>query len=94
MRPQPQAKGQTLKPHPPQRVTHLHDGFIVAKVGIVQSTTAPAHIYITGRAKPQPTSSTQPQIRVPHPSRRCEGWGIERSETVLIPQPTNAKANH
>jgi len=25
-------------------VPHLHDGFIVVKVGIVRSTTAPAHL--------------------------------------------------
>jgi hypothetical protein len=30
----------------PQRwVPHLRDGCIVAKVGIVQSTTAPAHLH-------------------------------------------------
>jgi hypothetical protein len=28
---------------PPHWVPHLRDGFIVAKVGIVRSTTAPAH---------------------------------------------------
>jgi hypothetical protein len=29
---------------PQHRVPHLRDGFIVAKVGIVRSTTAPAHL--------------------------------------------------
>src|SRR5439155_1135246 len=32
-------------------------------------------------------SSAQPPIRVPHPSRSCEGWVIRRSPTVLLHQP-------
>jgi hypothetical protein len=30
---------------PRTRVPHLRDGFIVAKAGIVRSTTAPAHLH-------------------------------------------------
>ena len=48
----PQIKARPLEPNQPQRVPHLHDGFIVVKVGFVQSTTAPAHI-------------TQPQTQRP-----------------------------
>jgi hypothetical protein len=32
---------------PKLRVPHLHDGFIVVKVGIVRNTTAPAHLVRT-----------------------------------------------
>jgi hypothetical protein len=36
-------------PEPPQnRVPHLRDGFIVDKVGIVRSTTAPAYLHDAG----------------------------------------------
>jgi hypothetical protein len=37
---------------PPQlRVPHVRDGFIVANVGIVRSTTAPAHLHDAARSK-------------------------------------------
>ena len=39
----------TASPQP--RVPHLHDGFIVAKVGIVRSTTAPAHLNLPEPSK-------------------------------------------
>ena len=33
-----------MNPPPQLRVPHLRDGFIVAKVGIERSETAPAHL--------------------------------------------------
>ncbi len=35
------------------RVPHLRDGLIVAKVGIVRSATAPAHLHITRKSEVQ-----------------------------------------
>jgi hypothetical protein len=36
---------------PKHRVPHLRDSFIVDKVGIVRSTTAPAHIHRAAASK-------------------------------------------
>jgi hypothetical protein len=70
----------------PYRVPHLRDSFIVAKVGIVRSTTAPAHLSDaeTSKAKGGILMSAPPQSRVPHPLRpHHKGWVIERSETAV-----------
>jgi hypothetical protein len=40
-----------MTPQPQLWVPHLRDGFIVAKVGLVRSTTAPAHLHRNAKAE-------------------------------------------
>jgi hypothetical protein len=70
---------------PQTRVPHLRDSFIVAKVGIVRSTTAPAHLYGAETSKSRDGRMTaSPQRRVPYPLQSYrKGWVIERSETAV-----------
>jgi hypothetical protein len=92
---------------PPQaRVPHLRDSFLVAKVGIVRSTTAPANSHPTETSKNQSglLLSAPQQHRVPHPLQSHRkpgsppalpvGWKgrvIEQSETaVACLNPTEA----
>jgi hypothetical protein len=95
----------TAPPH--SRVPHLRDSFIVAKpeppaaccwggtVGIVRSTTAPAHLHPAAASNAEILKSRErllmpvfPQSRVPHPLQPYrKGWVIERSETALNLHP-------
>jgi hypothetical protein len=78
-------------------VPHVRDSFIVANVGLVRSTTAPAHLHLaaTSKVEVDPLMPAFPQPRVAHPlqSHRkpgsppallvgWKGWVIEQSETA------------
>jgi hypothetical protein len=82
---------------PQHRVPHLRDGFIVAKVGIVRSTTAPANLHSAHTAKVEVSllMPASPRTRVPH---LRDGFivakvGIVRSTTAPANLPSTETSN-